>query len=50
MTVKNIMEISMSHTPKQKNRADLFSDDEIQMLYWKGKLGACKLSYCTLIF
>lgn len=35
---------------KNKNRADPFTADEIQMLYSKGELGAGKLSNCTLIF
>lgn len=38
------------HTKTKQNRADLFPADEIQMIYSKGKLGAAKLSICTLIF
>lgn len=38
------------HTKEKQKRANLFSADEIQLLYWKGKLGSCKLSNCTLIF
>lgn len=37
------------HTKAKQNRADLFSTDEIQMLYCRVKLGACKLSNCTLV-
>lgn len=35
---------------KKKNRGDIFTAAEIQMLYSKGELGAGKLSNCTLIF
>lgn len=38
------------HTKAKQNRADPFSSDEIQMLYCRAKLGACKLSNCALIF
>lgn len=38
------------HTKAKQNRTDLFLSDEIQMLYCRAKLGACKLSNCTLMF
>lgn len=38
------------HTKAKQKRTDLFSADEIQMLYWRAKLGACKLFNYTLIF